>query len=101
MLTRLLAFKHPKPTRTPLSLLHAMSTTALGARTYAGAIDALNSLQSNAATINAIRASGNKQDSVQNDHSIEYLRRIGYQVRTRFDFGPRLDARTEPIRALG
>ncbi len=57
-----------------------MSTTTAIPRTYSGAIEALNSLQSNAATINAIRASGNKQDSVQNDHSIEYLRRIGYEV---------------------
>lgn len=81
MLTRLLSIsRQPTSHLTRLSLFHAMSTATSSPRTYAGAIEALNSLQSNAATINAIRASGNKQDSVQNDHSIEYLRRIGYEV---------------------
>lgn len=48
------------------------------ARTYASAIQLLNSLQSNAAVIEAIRKSGGKGGEAQVLESIEYLKRIGY-----------------------
>ncbi|KAI5474406.1 hypothetical protein MNV49_003374 [Pseudohyphozyma bogoriensis] len=47
-------------------------------RTYADAINALNSLQSNAAVIEAIRLSGGKGGEAQIVESLEYLKRIGY-----------------------
>lgn len=58
----------------------SMSSSTAAPRTYAAAIDALNSLQSNAATLSAIRETGNKQGEVQTEHSLEYLKRIGYDV---------------------
>ncbi|GAA5908446.1 hypothetical protein JCM8208_006198 [Rhodotorula glutinis] len=48
-------------------------------RTYAEAVDALNSLQSNAATIEAVRKSGGKSGHVQLAEQLEYMRRVGYQ----------------------
>lgn len=53
-----------------------MSTQA---RTYAVAIDALNSLQSNAATIEAIRRSGKTVNEFNEPEMTEYLARIGHQ----------------------
>ncbi|GAA6056511.1 hypothetical protein JCM3770_006853 [Rhodotorula araucariae] len=47
-------------------------------RTYAEAVDALNSLQSNAATIEATRKSGGKSGPVQLREQLEYMRRVGY-----------------------
>jgi hypothetical protein len=49
-------------------------------RTYKDAIDHLNSLQSNAATIEASRASGGKQALVAIPEMLDYLSRIGYKV---------------------
>lgn len=60
-------------------LLARMSGPAT--RTYAEAVDALNSLQSNAATIEAVRKSGGKSGHVQLAEQLEYMRRVGYQVR--------------------
>lgn len=49
------------------------------ARTYAAAIDALNSLQSNAATIEAIRKSGKTVNELNEPEMTEYLARIGHK----------------------
>lgn len=58
-----------------------MSTTAAGGgRTYGDAISLLNSLQSNAAVIEAIRKGGGKNGEAQVVESLEYLGRIGYKV---------------------
>jgi len=48
-------------------------------RTYADAVDKLNSLQSNAATIEAIRASGKPNNDATVTEMVEYLKRIGYK----------------------
>ncbi|GAA5974729.1 hypothetical protein JCM11641_007243 [Rhodosporidiobolus odoratus] len=53
-----------------------MSSTT--ARTYQSAVDALNSLQSNAATIEAIRKSGGKGGDVQLREQVEYMQKMGY-----------------------
>ncbi|KZT53290.1 FolC bifunctional protein [Calocera cornea HHB12733] len=50
----------------------------MSSRTYADAIDQLNSLQSNAATIEAIRASGKPNNDATVTEMQEYLKRIGY-----------------------
>lgn len=47
-------------------------------RTYSDAIECLNSLQSNAATINDIRTKGGRGDEFLIPESIDYLKRIGY-----------------------
>lgn len=49
------------------------------ARTYAAAIEALNSLQSNAATIEAIRRSGKTVNEFNEPEMTEYLERIGHR----------------------
>ena len=54
--------------------------TSSSPRTYAQAITLLNSLQSNAAVIEAIRLSGGKGGEVQVLESLEYFKRIGYEV---------------------
>ncbi|GAA5915764.1 hypothetical protein JCM6882_003850 [Rhodosporidiobolus microsporus] len=56
-----------------------MSSQA-SARTYAASIDALNSLQSNAAVIDAIRKSGGKGGDVQLREQVEYMERMGYSA---------------------
>lgn len=48
-------------------------------RNYAAAIDALNSLQSNAATIEAIRKSGKTVNELNEPEMTEYLERIGHK----------------------
>lgn len=50
-------------------------------RSYSAAIDALNSLQSNAATIEAIRRSGKTVNELNEPEMVEYLERIGHKVR--------------------
>ncbi|KAL4402546.1 Folylpolyglutamate synthetase [Malassezia pachydermatis] len=55
------------------------TTTASSARSYAAAIDALNSLQSNAATLEAIRRSGRTVNELNEPEMTEYLERIGHQ----------------------
>jgi hypothetical protein len=54
---------------------------AMSGRSYKDAIDRLNSLQSNAATLEAIKASGGRTDGLAILEMIEYLERIGYKVR--------------------
>ena len=58
-----------------VSFLRPMST-----RSYSEAVDALNSLQSNAAVLDALRASGGKSSSLAIPEMLEYLQRIGYNV---------------------
>jgi hypothetical protein len=53
---------------------------AMSTRTYKDAIDHLNSLQSNAATLEAVRASGGRLAEFAIPEMLEYLRRIGYVV---------------------
>ena len=48
-------------------------------RNYAAAIDALNSLQSNSATIEAIRRSGKTVNELNEPEMTEYLQRIGHR----------------------
>lgn len=60
-----------------ISFLH---TRRMSSRSYREAIDALNSLQTNAGTLEALRASGGKNSNLAIPEMIEYLRRIGYQV---------------------
>jgi len=50
-------------------------------RTYRDAIDNLNSLQSNVATLEAVRASGGRSSEFAIPEMLEYLERIGYSVR--------------------
>lgn len=57
----------------------ARTMTSHAGKTYAEAITALNTLQSNAATIAAIRASGTTGGSLAPE--LEYLDRLGYKVR--------------------
>ncbi|CAO1613694.1 unnamed protein product [Sympodiomycopsis kandeliae] len=62
------------------SAVEATSTFTSSGRTYSDAIDALNTLQSNAAVIAAIRASGGKLNDFAIPEMVEYLKRIGYSV---------------------
>ncbi|GAK66085.1 folC bifunctional protein [Moesziomyces antarcticus] len=71
----------------PLRTSRAMSSaqaesssaaTATSTRTYDDAIEALNSLQSNAATIEALRKSGGRLLDFAIPEMVEYLERIGY-----------------------
>ena len=64
------------------SLVHWLSrlSTMTSSRSYSAAIDALNSLQSNAAVIDAIRKSGTTNGEAQMVEGVEYLKRIGYTV---------------------
>ena len=66
------------------SLVHWLSrlSTMTSSRSYSAAIDALNSLQSNAAVIDAIRKSGTTNGEAQMVEGVEYLKRIGYTVST-------------------
>jgi folylpolyglutamate synthase len=50
-------------------------------RSYKDAIDLLNTLQSNAATLDAIRASGGQTQALAIPEMIEYLEGIGHKVR--------------------
>jgi hypothetical protein len=52
-------------------------------RSYRDAIDHLNSLQSNAATLEAVRASGGRLSKFAIPEMLEYLERIGYAVSLR------------------
>jgi hypothetical protein len=51
----------------------------MSARSYQDAVDHLNSLQSNAATLEAVRASGGRSDFAIPE-MLEFLERIGYTV---------------------
>ncbi|PPR07213.1 hypothetical protein CVT26_012646 [Gymnopilus dilepis] len=50
----------------------------MSTRTYRDAIEHLNSLQSNAATLDAVRASGGRSSEFAIPEMLEYLERIGY-----------------------
>lgn len=54
---------------------------------YKDAVEKLNTLQSNAATLEAVRASGGRLSQFAIPEMLEYLGRIGYSVRS-----------TEPLR---
>ena len=60
----------------------ASSSSAVMAsgRSYTDAIECLNSLQSNAATVAAVRAQGRSLDSYQIPDFIDYVKRIGYEA---------------------
>lgn len=62
------------PNHHPALARRAMSS----ARSYADAVDHLNSLQSNAATLDAVRASGGRLSEFAIPEMLEYLGRIGY-----------------------
>ncbi|KAJ6628771.1 FolC bifunctional protein [Mycena sp. CBHHK59/15] len=51
----------------------------MSTRTYSDAVDSLNSLQSNAAVLEAVRASGGRSSAFAIPEMIEYLGRIGYE----------------------
>ena len=53
----------------------------MSTRTYKDAVELLNSLQSNAAALEAARASGGRSSEVAIPEMLEYLGRIGYNVR--------------------
>ncbi len=71
-----IANRTPKPT-----LISIVQRRAMSNRSYKDAIDLLNTLQSNAATLNAIKASGGRANDLAIPEMIEYLGRIGYKVR--------------------
>ena len=52
----------------------------MSTRTYRDAVDHLNSLQSNAATLEAVRASGGRLSEFAIPEMIAYLNRIGYSA---------------------
>lgn len=51
-------------------------------RSYKDAVEHLNTLQSNAAVLEAVRASGGRSSEFAIPEMLEYLGRIGYSVRT-------------------
>ncbi|KAI0750871.1 FolC bifunctional protein [Daedaleopsis nitida] len=53
---------------------------AMSTRTYRDAVEHLNSLQSNAATLEAVRASGGRLSQFAIPEMVEYLGRIGYST---------------------
>ena len=53
----------------------------MSTRSYRDAVDCLNSLQSNAAALEAVRASGGRLSEFAIPEMVEYLERIGYKVR--------------------
>ncbi|KZW04125.1 FolC bifunctional protein [Exidia glandulosa HHB12029] len=69
-----LAALRSRTVQTRLSFSRTMAS-----RTYKDAIDTLNSLQSNAATLDAMRASGSRLSEFAIPEMIEYLGRIGYR----------------------
>lgn len=54
-------------------------------RSYQEAVEKLNTLQSNAAALDAVRASGGRLSEFAIPEMLEYLERIGYSVRTYVD----------------
>jgi hypothetical protein len=71
-----IANRTPKPT-----LISVVQRRTMSNRSYKDAIDLLNTLQSNAATLSAIKASGGRTNSLAIPEMVEYLERIGYKVR--------------------
>lgn len=64
--------------------LATLLTRPMSTRSYRDAIDHLNSLQSNAATLEAVRASGGRSSEFAIPEMLEFLKRIGYQVNRRY-----------------
>lgn len=67
----------------PLSLrprFRGFEMKSMSTLSYRDAVDCLNSLQSNAATLEAVRASGGRLSQFAIPEMLEYLQRIGYQV---------------------
>ncbi|KAL9939362.1 hypothetical protein V8E36_002175 [Tilletia maclaganii] len=63
----------------PSTILRRMaSSSSIPTRSYADAIEALNTLQSNAAAIEAFRKSGGRLNEYAIPEMLEYLARIGY-----------------------
>lgn len=58
----------------------------MSTRTYKDAVDHLNSLQSNAAVLEAVRASGGRLSEFAIPEMLEYLGRIGYTVSIAEDY---------------
>ncbi|PSS37346.1 hypothetical protein PHLCEN_2v823 [Hermanssonia centrifuga] len=56
----------------------AIARTMTTIRSYGDAVEQLNSLQTNAATLEAVRASGGKSSDLAIPEMLEYLGRIGY-----------------------
>ena len=56
----------------------------MSGRSYKDAINLLNTLQSNAATLEAVKASGGRDNALAIPEMVEYLERIGYKVRFLF-----------------
>ncbi len=52
----------------------------MASRSYKDAVDHLNSLQSNAAALDAVRASGGRSSAFAIPEMQDYLRGIGYSV---------------------
>ena len=52
----------------------------MASKSYADAVDKLNSLQSNAATLEALRATGGRINDLAIPEMVEYLERIGHTV---------------------
>ncbi|KAF9076800.1 FolC bifunctional protein [Rhodocollybia butyracea] len=52
----------------------------MSSRTYQDAVTSLNSLQSNSATLDAVRASGGRLSQFAIPEMVEYLERIGYKT---------------------
>lgn len=71
----------------PLLPLHPrLAARAMSTRTYSDAVEHLNSLQSNAATIEAAKATGGRLSTSAIPEMLEYLGRIGYKVRALHNF---------------
>lgn len=79
MFTKLRSFRSP-PSSSLLRLLSASLFKPMSTRPYSEAVDALNSLQSNAATLEALRVSGGRLSDLSILEMLEYLHRIGYSV---------------------
>ena len=60
--------------------LWSLRTRTMGTRTYSEAVDHLNSLQSNAATLQALREGKSRMDRLAIPEMVEYLGRIGYSA---------------------
>ena len=58
---------------------------SIATRSYKDAVEHLNSLQSNAAALEAVRASGGRSNDFAIPEMLEYLRMIGYSVRVCVD----------------
>ena len=66
-------------------LYRGAATRVMATRSYSDAVEHLNSLQTNAATLEAVRASGGKLSDLAIPEMLEYLGRIGYTVCSHLD----------------